>query len=51
MCCKAQQLGEHVSQKLQVDRRCAAGLTYRELLVELVGEQGVGQLSEVKLTQ
>lgn len=24
---------------------------YRELLIELVGEQGVGQLSEVELTQ
>lgn len=27
------------------------GFAYREFLVELVGEQGVGQLSEVELTQ
>ena len=27
------------------------GFAYREFLIELVGEQGVGQLSEVELTK
>lgn len=27
------------------------GFAYREFLIELVGEEGVGQLSEVELTQ